>query len=264
VSCYTGDVDATYLGTSDFIDAVIKTLKHDKLKVLSTFSKCDVWEPGKDFIKNLKPSPKKARIAVKQIKANGVKGTFNHIKTSTIESLKNINSTKTQSANWIKSFGDQFQKIQSSEERKRFILEHVCYLVSLSAGVYLGYHTPDKDWSIGRHRDIFFHSALSAAAIVTTLKLVSRFFDQVEQNMPKQSEEMWLVEFIKKNLRLAGIGGAIGVSTHLFIDGTIQGTKSVMMPGRGTFFYGTLLDDNAWLLANAVLSAKIAAGEFKS
>jgi len=129
--------------------------------------------------------------------------------------------------------------------------------VSVGAMIY-GERFPDFDikfLGIGMHRFWLFHSAIAAWAAQDFLKAVTL------------SEEGGTSHPAVTKLCAAAIaGGAVGIGIHLVRDGAfglIEGEKSVVfgipgLPTRNTLIKGTYVDDDLWLLGNALWAFKIA------
>lgn len=146
------------------------------------------------------------------------------------------------------------------EVREGFREEPLIFLVSctsLLVGLYLGNELPDQDWKLpkgfGAHRNIFFHSALSSAALVLVAKFFIRLCDNACAESRLESHAAMFRE-MRRQLTLIEGGTTFGVGVHLFVDGTFQGSCAVGNPFTGTFVYDTLWDDRAWLLMNSILS----------
>lgn len=136
-------------------------------------------------------------------------------------------------------------------------------LTSLYVGYCLGDAAPDLDWKInamkltkevGGHRNVLFHSAITTGAILLSGKLLARIAMNTSEKLDEKSQFRAFLKFLEGQLSIMTTGAALGVAAHLVVDGTFQGTKSVENPFAGTFVYGTLTDDSAWLLYSGVLS----------
>ena len=148
-------------------------------------------------------------------------------------------------------------------ERPETRVVYLSSLTSLLVGAYLGNEAPDLDWKlhgtgvadvIGGHRNVFFHSAMTTAAVLLMGKLVMRLAQNAGEKLEEGSQERAFLKFLEGQLSIMTTGAAVGVAAHLVVDGTFQGTKSIENPFAGTFVYGTIADDNAWLLYNGVIS----------
>lgn len=140
---------------------------------------------------------------------------------------------------------------------------YIASLCSLTVGLYIGNESPDTDWHlnklglnewVGGHRNIFFHSALTSAVLLLMGRYLMRLSANAAQNLPPSSAESNFCKFLSVQLSLMTTGAVVGVGIHTVFDGTLDGDKSVENPFAGTFVYGTIIDDNAWLVFNGVLS----------
>lgn len=141
------------------------------------------------------------------------------------------------------------------KERGIYLAKIGAYFATICGSTYLGNEIPDKDiklMGIGSHRNAFFHSSLSAAAIRLCIKLVSRTISTLEEE--ELIEDSSALREVKKCLVLAQGGVALGVGAHLIVDGGIQNGKAVIFGDMGSLVNGTLMDDNAWLLINGFVS----------
>lgn len=118
-------------------------------------------------------------------------------------------------------------------------------LFALSAG----YHLPDKDISIlgiGNHRFFLFHSGVS----VWVMRKV------YEAYLARKGDSQSLRDRVVRAILGVAAGSlAFGVGCHLVID-TFQ-PKSIVFPFFGSLLDGTMIDDNLWLLGNAVWCFKM-------
>jgi len=112
-----------------------------------------------------------------------------------------------------------------------------------------GITAPDLDISIlgiGKHRYFLFHSAIGLAVL--------RYFYKLYTESDKSNE-------IIKKLGGAVLGSyALAVGVHLTID--VFQPKSVVFPFVGSLVNGTLIDDNIWLMGNALWAFKISKDVF--
>lgn len=112
-----------------------------------------------------------------------------------------------------------------------------------------GYHLPDKDISIlgiGNHRFFFFHSGIS-------VWMIRKVY---EAYLARQGDSQSLQDRVVRAILGVAAGTlAFGVGCHLVID-TFQ-PKSVVFPFFGSLLDGTMIDDNLWLLGNAVWCFKM-------
>ncbi len=116
-------------------------------------------------------------------------------------------------------------------------------------GFNQGFGSPDLDISmlgIGKHRYFLFHSAIGLAVL--------RYFYKLYSESDKSNE-------IIKKLGGAILGSyALAVGIHLTID--VFQPKSVVFPFVGSLVNGTLIDDNIWLMGNALWAFKISKDVF--
>lgn len=124
--------------------------------------------------------------------------------------------------------------------------------VLVPAGLFtlsLGFNFPDHDISIlgiGHHRFFLFHSGIS----VWMMRKV------YEAYLARNGDSQQLRDrVVRKILGVAAGGLAFGVGCHLLID-TIQ-PKAIVFPFFGSLIDGTMLDDDLWLLGNAVWCYKM-------
>lgn len=105
---------------------------------------------------------------------------------------------------------------------------------------------PDLDLlgGIGNHRNMFFHSVISAAVLETMVYSSIDASNMIYKNLPSNHDSFWdnLVGY--ENWANAFVTGACtGIMYHLLIDGTIDGNKamtnfpfSMSMEGHNAFF----------------------------
>lgn len=109
---------------------------------------------------------------------------------------------------------------------------------------------PDWDISvlgIGHHRFFLFHSGAAAW-------LIKRVYDS---NFNKSaSQEKFSTRVWRKVFGVAAASSVLAIGCHLTID--VFQPKSVIFPGLGSLVDGTLVDDNVWLLGNALYCFKVA------
>jgi len=112
-----------------------------------------------------------------------------------------------------------------------------------------GFHFPDQDISllgIGYHRFFLFHSGIS-------IWMMRKVY---EAYLARNGDSQLLRDrVVKKILGVAAGGFAFGVGCHLLVD-TLQ-PKAVVFPFFGSLIDGTMVDDNLWLLCNALWCFKI-------
>lgn len=149
-----------------------------------------------------------------------------------------------------------YDALQSNEDKILAVMEYTAYALSTTAGICLGGASPDMDiklLGIGKHRHYAFHSALSTIAVSKLTKILCRLFQAAENYLPPEATEsdIKFFQFTKTNLELIAFGYSVGVAQHLFVDGAIENTKSVVSPWGNTFVKHTLLDDNIYLMTNA-------------
>ena len=105
---------------------------------------------------------------------------------------------------------------------------------------------PDLDFlgGPGNHRNMFFHSVISAAVLETMVYSSIDASNMIYKNLPEKHDEFWdnLVGY--ENWANAFVTGACtGIMYHLLIDGTLDGNKamtnfpfSMSMEGHNAFF----------------------------
>lgn len=152
------------------------------------------------------------------------------------------------------------------EQRIDFILKIIMYATAAICGASLGYKVPDVDISvlgIGKHRNILFHSSLTAFASRKACRAVLNTFVRITEDISSHclltDEEKARLAVAQKILASA-VGGAnlgmcLGVTTHLWQDGILEPSGTIRSPWFNTFVSGTTLDDQAWLVANGFVSA---------
>ncbi len=118
-------------------------------------------------------------------------------------------------------------------------------LFALSAG----FHLPDQDISIlgiGNHRFFLFHSGIS----VWMMRKV------YEAYLARQGDSQLLRDRVVRAILGVAAGSlAFGVGCHLVVD-TFQ-PRSIVFPFFGSLVSGTMIDDDLWLLGNAVWCFKM-------
>jgi len=129
-------------------------------------------------------------------------------------------------------------------------------LVGLAQGIAM----PDLDISlvgIGAHRFFLFHSGLVVWGLE---QLYLRYYRQMELDASSGSSMAAYRSHARRVLmKVAGglLGAAaIGVGIHLVID--VFQPRAVIFPVIGSLLDGTLVDDNIWLLGNALWCFRIA------
>jgi len=129
-------------------------------------------------------------------------------------------------------------------------------LVGLAHGIAM----PDLDISlvgIGAHRFFLFHSGLVVWGLE---QLYLRYYRQMELDAPSGPPMAAYRNHAHRVLmKVAGglLGAAaIGVGIHLVID--VFQPRAVIFPVIGSLLDGTLVDDNIWLLGNALWCFRIA------
>ncbi len=139
----------------------------------------------------------------------------------------------------------------TASQRKIYIAKVAMYLSSFAAGAYIGNSLPDKDITylgIGSHRNFAFHSVLAAVFGRLMIRFLQRFADCMNEEGLLSDQDAAVVQHC---FSAAQGGVAVGVAVHLAIDGTIQGSKAVLMGHFGSIVDGTLIDDKAWFLVNS-------------
>jgi len=109
-------------------------------------------------------------------------------------------------------------------------------------GASWGFALPDWDITllgIGWHRFFLFHSALGVAGL-------QYLYRRRNANNTGPASRI-------SGMALGGL--AMGVGLHLTVD--LFQPKSIVFPGKGTAVSGTLVDDNLWLLLNAIWAYRI-------
>ena len=134
-------------------------------------------------------------------------------------------------------------------EGLRIAAETTVLIPSAFIGFTTGLGFPDKDISslgIGNHRFFLFHSAFAVWAM-------KKLYDTM---LAKQSGQKTSIDrFVNKVLGALSGSAAWGVGVHLAID--VFQPKSIVFPFVGSLVNGTLIDDNIWLLGNAIWCFKI-------
>ncbi len=154
--------------------------------------------------------------------------------------------------------GSLFERVKVKAERRLGSLRMVggfSVLVPVGfMGLAEGISLPDMDISllgIGRHRFFLFHSALPLLVLRLLYKRWIRGMD--DESRPLSG--------LKKKVTGALVGGcALGVAVHLTVD--VFQPKSVIFPFLGSLAEGTLVDDNIWLMGNALWAFKISRDVF--
>ena len=106
---------------------------------------------------------------------------------------------------------------------------------------------PDLDIAvggIGNHRNVFFHSVISAALLETMVYSSIDASNMIYKKLPDNHDGFWDKLVGYKNWANAFVTGACtGIMYHLLIDGTIDGKKamtnfpiSMSMEGHNAFF----------------------------
>lgn len=113
---------------------------------------------------------------------------------------------------------------------------------------------PDKDISIlgiGNHRFCLFHSGIS-------IWMIRKLYE----THPARTSNTGITndKIVGKILAVIGASAAFGVGCHLLVD-TFQ-PKSVIFPFFGSLINGTIVDDNIWLLGNAIWCFKMSKDMF--
>lgn len=129
--------------------------------------------------------------------------------------------------------------------------------ILIGLGGLLGTLLPDFDilaLGIGGHRNFLLHSALPVWGLYKIHKWA------VHRLKPKPGSAADLC-CAAAGLFIGGV--ALGASTHLFVDATLQGHKAVLFPLLGSMVGGSLLDDNLWLGGSSLIALYVAFREFE-
>jgi len=134
--------------------------------------------------------------------------------------------------------------------------------MGLEAGILLpagalsfiaGLAFPDLDivlLGIGTHRFFLFHSAL---AVIILKKFLEDYQTFLAENPSRVCYD--------KLLAISAAGAGYGIALHLAVDGLLQGNQDVTFGLPGVFQFslveGTLVDDNIWLVGNALYAFKL-------
>ena len=105
---------------------------------------------------------------------------------------------------------------------------------------------PDLDFlgGVGNHRNMFFHSVISAAVLETMIYSVVDASKTIYKHLPEDHDVFWDNLNSYENWANAFVTGACtGIMYHLLIDGTLDGNKamtnfpiSMSMDGHNAFF----------------------------
>lgn len=171
--------------------------------------------------------------------------------------------------NAVRFMGSEVQRElnqMTAEEKRKFLLRLAAYTACFGGSAYAGNQLPDKDITylgIGGHRNLMFHSVLVGVGVRLSLRLIERILVSLEEEGAiSTSQES---DFFKSCLLISRSGVSIGIAAHLAWDGTVQGTKAVLLSqDLGSAIPGTLADDNAWLLLNSFVSILLGKADFKT
>lgn len=254
-----------YLG-----EAFLYVLKNDSPKIFSDFIKQDAWKFIKNFgasVKALLKLPYKLGI---KIKKGGVKKSTTEAIEKTKEAATFIAKMPSRIKKAIKQLTHEIKKdieqIETKKERSIYVGKLLTYFTSFLVGLVSGHTFPDKDiaWlGIGRHRNVFTHSALLLIAIHLFSQFLFRLIEHAESYLNEDADGIEVLRFAKLNLGAIALGIGVGVSAHLFIDGIFQPSGTVRGPGFNTILTGTTIDDQAFLLINSFFSTLLGGEVFE-
>jgi hypothetical protein len=124
--------------------------------------------------------------------------------------------------------------------------------VLVPAGLFAigaGFGLPDRDISllgIGRHRFFLFHSAIG-------VWMLGKIY---EAHLARRGKALRFRDrVVHRIIGITGAGLAFGVGCHLLMD--VCQPKAVIFPCFGSLVESSLVDDNLWLLGNAVWCFKV-------
>ncbi len=263
-------MDRTLDQDKGIISALTLAARNDYKAVCKGVIKEDLPEMGKAAARPFIAAGKYSTNFIKISREEGPKQALHCIGTDakqTASELKKLPSRikNTSVSTWKNSraLNSHFKSL-SPEGRAVFALKATAYIISTGLGAYAGAKAgnaiPDKDISwlgIGKHRSALTHSIIPTIGIGLVSRFLIRYFEAAQSYLDPQTAEHQSIGFLITNLKCIAFGGAVGVSYHLGLDGTLEGHKAVTTPFSNTFVRGTLMDDNAFLVANSLGSALI-------
>ncbi len=139
-------------------------------------------------------------------------------------------------------------EISSLVDGSQTAAKFAAFVPSSIIGFKLGVGFPDNDIriiGIGNHRYFLFHSGIS-------VYIFKKMYDAYIMRSTKKGKPD---KFVEKIIGVLIAGGAFGTGVHLLTD--VFQPKSVVFPFFGSLVDGTLIDDDIWLLGNALWCFKL-------
>lgn len=172
---------------------------------------------------------------------------------------------KSRIINFCDSIVNDYSKLETDEEKGRYILRLALLTVLFSYAFYKGNDLPDSDffiWGAGAHRSFLSHSAIPMVIVSIASTVIVRILEQVETKLQDNLEAKKTVGDLKLILNILKLGFGAGLSTHLFIDGLYQtgGTIRIHdLNGKvlGSLVSGTKVDDMAYTTIMALFTKNL-------
>lgn len=182
--------------------------------------------------------------------------TFDNVKTI-------IPETRSRITNFCDSIVNDYNSLESEEEKGRYILKMTIFLSIFAMALYIGHELPDSDISIlgiGAHRSFISHSVLPMILVSTATTILLRTIEQAETKIVNNKEGLHWTSNVKTILNLTRIGFGTGMTFHLFVDGLIQRGGTIRIHDlngnviRGTLVPNTRVDDMVYTTLMALFS----------
>ena len=150
-------------------------------------------------------------------------------KNSVLETFENVKTiipeTRSRITNFCDSIVNDYNSLESEEEKGRYILKMTIFLSVFAIALNAGHEIPDSDfliWGAGAHRSFISHSILPMILVSTATTIFLRTIEQAETKLVNNKEALIWTSNIKTILNLTRVGFGTGLTFHLFVDGLIQ------------------------------------------
>lgn len=181
--------------------------------------------------------------------------TFDNVKTV-------IPETRSRITNFCDSIVNDYNSLESEEEKGRYILKMTIFLSIFAMALNIGHELPDSDfsiWGTGAHRSFISHSVLPLILVSAATTILLRTIEQAETKLVNNKDALNWTSNVKTILNLTRIGFGTGLTFHLFVDGLIQrgGTIRIHdLSGNviGSLVPNTRVDDMVYTTLMALFS----------
>lgn len=180
-----------------------------------------------------------------------------------------IPAAKRQFGGFLDQIQHDYGRLETNEDRARYISKLCLYAGVFVAGLYAGHELPDSDltlWGAGAHRSFLSHSAVPLLAASAGVKVLGRILERAEAHLEPGSEAIKLSHTIRTVTKVFTGGLGAGMAVHLVVDGLVQtgGTIRIHdLEGNviASLVPGTRIDDMAYTTAMGFFSGATAADQ---